>query len=864
MVTTLNNELNSKIQKKAEDLVQNKLKRLGGSIVRNVATIDVIINHLSEDLHSAFSKQGLKNTDSKEIIENNLKKALIKMHGFDEQSYYELKQKQDDYKNLPRYEIFKQNLFSSRGEFLEYDSQNTKTFLKEVTKVLEASEEEPYNIDVKNVGKLGIEDVVGRDQIFVQYKEYFKNLKAPLQESDREILEIAELYFDARESDLKAQLKVARSNSMADPLIQKIFDIKELAELADNKLNELNSEIKLSNERGKGELLSPKEKEFIKCLHHLNKGRYLTSSEKELVGEMLNKIAGDKDFNNRLSKVLKEKDNYFVTKYKGGIDKARSFSFKVQKIEKYEAIANKIKNNEKLTITDLGYIDRLDDMSELINEFKDRDVPINNKYMDMIINFKETIAQVNQEYTKSLNTGDVTLTKISKAEEFRDKKFKPGIPGSSYEAEIGLTKKFVSKYKHAANIVKKDDNLKVSEIYSEYAKTQASMKDLVESDVYRVDVTSLISPQIKNQLQKEGLNIKELNDVFQYNQNEMHKQLKSNFSEVENSNKMRFMAGIKDLGVVKAFRKLNPYKHKRNDAAIHEQYFSDISTKDKKFCSQMVAEGIIATVVQMNKQIEARYGVKDAIKIPFEKTVNTKNIHPEKLQKLLDKAGCLKKVSLSEGLRNLVDLGYDSLDINKLSQSKRQEVFLKAVRQEDHDILNKFFDPKNVANFNKKGFISPKIMDKAINMAIENDNLDLLTKLMNAEPKLSEKTATKLLQYSLEKFSNNDLDPLTAAENIAKISKIQRLAIESLDKDIEKGKAKKITSNLVKTSQKVDEKKFEGILEDLKSGLSEKSREKLVKSIDKLKVDKKKTTSKNSTVSKDKMKEILENSKAKR
>lgn len=204
------------------------------------------------------------------------------------------------------------------------------------------------------------------------------------------------------------------------------------------------------------------------------------------------------------------------------VNEARYFLFKTRKIESSFIALNKldvvlqseeqgkpVKEFEKLSLPEFGHIQnikdiqdpwaaRLNDLAKIVKNPEIKEVVSN---INRVKELDEKLQEGVNKNAMGLRSGDIAMYKTDKKWSIKGNK------GSWLGHEGRLEEAFLSEYNHAAPIfISTDKNNKksalASDVWSEAEIHKIPVGELAQSDVYRLDVTKLVSSERVAQLEK--------------------------------------------------------------------------------------------------------------------------------------------------------------------------------------------------------------------------------------------------------------------------------------------------------------------------------------------------------------------------
>jgi hypothetical protein len=445
-----------------------------------------------------------------------------------------------------------------------------------------------------------------------------------------------------------------------------ILPIPKLKKLLRDSENTANYELmhRKKHVLSDNKILTLGEDRFLKAFDNLViKKNKLSIEELKFVAMMLEKSIGDKKFNKKIEKLLKE--NKAAKAYSYAIDDLKYFSFKTEFANSFEDLIIKcrhalkaVKEGRELNSKDqisLFEFGRLEDIAKLrakLEEYNELGIISQSKKLQALyqntIKADELINDIQDIFNKEAiyKNGDILMT---------ESKLSLITKNKSADFESFLTQNFISKYSHAMQVYidPETKKAKLSHIYGGYQSDDVLYSSVITANAFRVDVFKLISPALQSKLKvlyaKEGKDFKvEINKLFHENIQKLHANSQARFQELQNDKPQRFRAGLADFGLSGGHHRSDATdRHKVRDAMYERNGYK---IKNKMICSEFVARSTLAALFETNELLIAELNKKDpankiktVVDMPLKKE-RLQRMHPERLIRLLWKQGCLERI----------------------------------------------------------------------------------------------------------------------------------------------------------------------------------------------------------------------------
>ncbi|MDZ5762634.1 hypothetical protein Cyrtocomes_01025 [Candidatus Cyrtobacter comes] len=251
----------------------------------------------------------------------------------------------------------------------------------------------------------------------------------------------------------------------------------------------------------------------------------------------------------------------------------------------------------------------------------------------------------------------------SRFEEFANEHFKPGdivVHNIKSELELqnrkpGDEEKFTlftnGIYGHAALL---DEEIKLSHVVGRYEVEEFYVQDALFSDVFRVDVRKLLTPEAMKIAKEEfGDDLEQINEIYR----NVHIELDSGLFEMQNSTNKRSLAGANELlgkftekfGIKKGTdtKKLAKQEADAQLNNIYNLFFEQGGfIEEKMICSEFVAKVVSSCLLETDKILHKQLGLPEgvrAINIPFYQ-YDLDKVTPDQLIKVLKGTNCIERL----------------------------------------------------------------------------------------------------------------------------------------------------------------------------------------------------------------------------
>ncbi len=457
--------------------------------------------------------------------------------------------------------------------------------------------------------------------------------------------------------------------------------------------------------------------------------------EKKFLSNFFENIIGNIEFNKFISNFSdtnknKDKSKYFQLKYQNYgyiFDGLRTFSYKsgalndinVAKMKKKmdycsEAISkgDKIPYKNRSTLREFGKLrsvvgayNAYNNMALMINDKGGIDFGESTK-LSQIMNLgkpaenflKQATEEIDQYSVEYYKSGDIILSDIDQNALFYNKQL------STKDRVV----KLVTKHGHAATIVNDQGSLRLMHIMDKYKVDNLTPEELLFSDVYRIELSKLLTEDAKKAAENKYGNKWEekINDVYsKVHKEEFTKSENSGkYYSIENSGSKMNKIGLKSFmpwGNTKFFQ----YDWNR----MRDKFERETENREEKMvCSEFASRLAIVSIMKSNEKLQKDLGIEsNTLNIPFSQKEDLNAVYPDRLVKILKKAKCVTQIPA----------------IKQLQFVKRpEEIFEKIVLGIAKDLkegISKKLSSKNVCN---------DIIDSLVsrhNNSFPNDRIEL-------------------------------------------------------------------------------------------------------------------------------------------
>lgn len=420
-------------------------------------------------------------------------------------------------------------------------------------------------------------------------------------------------------------------------------------------------------------------------------------------------------------------DNYFHTlKYEDNLNKIEKINNKLNLLlNKFNGNPGSISKEDKLTLSEIGILGRLKKRGQWLEQLDT--ILGDNKTKKNLFYHLEKLLQCYKKVTKNLeklekilmpnlnktyHDGDIIVHSASKKQKWN---------GAPLDIVSRLTAVFSNGWIHAAKLFYKPEERKlfVTEIEFNFRQRNFDLHDLLISDVWRVNILSLIPPctqQICKKVYGKKWK-KKLNELYRNIENETQTKLEQAQPTITNSTEKRIFSGIYDVPVIGKYflrneivkQKINNVKN--NNILKNEQICSEFATRitvstlselntkitntieksrfkkwnAKNVMDVLTANGVIFSEEitkylseknsynpklekkirlifkkhgYSNEDIEAIFRLRNerVLDLPFSDTEDFSLVHPGKMIRLLRNKKCLERVNYSKNFQQLINV----------------------------------------------------------------------------------------------------------------------------------------------------------------------------------------------------------------
>ncbi|MBA8666315.1 hypothetical protein H1Q59_00165 [Holosporaceae bacterium 'Namur'] len=541
------------------------------------------------------------------------------------------------------------------------------------------------------------------------YEKYNKNFTSVIEERRNSLEQQAEYYKDkpGREHLLEETLKglitynKKLENSRGHTALEsaKIEEYKQLLENTQKKLNTTLEKDNTKKRKPKNNLTAYEKKgfELLSQISYLRGERlpeenetskywkdiYISEQDKRFVEGFLHYAQDNKEFNSRLTNVLKSKSD-FATQYGREINRIRSFSYKTQGMEsivhsitKIENILTKIEQSrdhkfndkEKITLAEMGKLKKFLEIKNIIKLIKDLD---NKPPFEETLKFLEVhdkasiITKLEQEFEKNTShkPGDLVMDVAKRVREYY-------LNTPDFKDRV---RDFMSSYLHAAVADRKKNNeVVVSHVDAIYSKEKVKMSEVL-AEKFRVFPDKLIKNNFLQGKLKTVLNagneevLKEkLQEMYVKISTDLHGLLGNENEEMPFDYKrgVRAFAGDAVPSGLGHRGKQNIKDWAKGVLEKKEHIGQKIKDQNGDYiiCSEFAAKMTVLCLVELENQLANKIKKEDPtfqmpkgglLKMPFHEYEDLGKVHPARLVKELSKSGAIEKVPEAEMVKNII------------------------------------------------------------------------------------------------------------------------------------------------------------------------------------------------------------------
>ena len=499
-------------------------------------------------------------------------------------------------------------------------------------------------------------------------------------------------------------------------LLNKIFLKIELSELEKEKIYEIMQDIKTD-----------------KTLAKIIKKMFVKNNEIEdlidlppFLSGIINRLrpgkANEIDKKNKIDGVMKHAlsfvNDYFKTiEYVIESESILNINKKLERLlEKYRNQRESILPEDRLTIAEIGVLGRflyhfdrknlgefsgLDSYEKLgligvgKEAHQDSDdeliklMPVYYKVKNNMEAFNTIILHAADEY---YHDGDLLAIQADKQVKWNNKPL---------DLQNRMTSLVSNKLLHGAKIFHDDKKkLRLSEVIRNYSQDEMKLRDYLISDIWKIDITSMIDPTLHFQLQQiYGEGWKDIiNEKYRKIEKALHSHLGKKNKNINNNFTRLLNAGLAHYTGIAHF--LGRETEGRYDSKpiefeeIHNDFFHGIEkssgiflgnsyivqTNTVQFCSEFASRATLAAMLQLNKQLSKEINEHRLIFSEPSSIIallESKNIPiSDKMREyFLSKNNLKGNELIKKDIKTLKSAGYSKNEINLIVRVKNQEIF---------------------------------------------------------------------------------------------------------------------------------------------------------------------------------------------
>lgn len=405
----------------------------------------------------------------------------------------------------------------------------------------------------------------------------------------------------------------------------------------------------------KSQALTEADKSFLLLYNKvMNQNHETTEQERDVLSKTLVTKLEDKAFSAKLSQLKKElkKGVDGVSAEFPYLDIFKTFFNEAQNrylshIAKKALIASSIleqggtlEEHEKLSLSEINLLNRFTRLKRCFDIFELKKISINtNENYVKLKRSCETLTALPTRFFDSAlyQSGDIVMTDSDKTESFGLKHLHTG---PIKEKIFYTAKRFFTRYGHAAQLTQINKELKQSHIWGKHQIDDFSFKDVVESDIYRVNVIKLVDPAQVEQLKAL------LGEQWEH---ELQTLYATHIAEISAHSLLK---GITIIGGIESAKSLLPSsndkeKHKHQGLFFQPSSGKTELTQPNMICSDFVARETAEAIKMVNESLNAK-GLTNPLRSPFPEGINFASINPDSLIRLLKRANCVIPVESSK------------------------------------------------------------------------------------------------------------------------------------------------------------------------------------------------------------------------
>ncbi len=229
--------------------------------------------------------------------------------------------------------------------------------------------------------------------------------------------------------------------------------------------------------------------------------------EKNIGNMKFNKKLANKEISKAFDKKTIKNARYFLFKTKN-FKKSNQSINKLDILLKNDKETKKISKSEKLSVQEYGYVKNFTDIKKWTNALNLLAQKSNNKEIEKLstnitraYKLNENLQNLVSKNSMGLRSGDIAMYKTEKKWSMKGKK------GAWLGHEGRLEKMLLTEYNHAAPIITLSNNKNqktahFSHVWDTERTDTVLLDELIQSDIYRMDVSKLVSPAKAKQLEQ--------------------------------------------------------------------------------------------------------------------------------------------------------------------------------------------------------------------------------------------------------------------------------------------------------------------------------------------------------------------------
>lgn len=386
----------------------------------------------------------------------------------------------------------------------------------------------------------------------------------------------------------------------------------------------------------------------------MNQPYTMSNEEQDRLSKKIVQKLNDKDLNHTLCAFEKEMKKNTSENEFAYIDVLKIVSYEMRNSCYFENFIKKaqrglyitsnggsLDENEKLSLAELGIMKKLKKLKYCMDRFEEKKVNINldekyKKLKNQCQKIESIERQINSLHNPALYTsGDVLVTDIAKTISYKLNHIQSR--GYNRENLFNISKKLVTKYGHAAQLTKVGHTIKQSHMWDSRKLDPFTIEDVLEADIFSINISKLVDKSLEASMEKAlGETWREKLQILYANKIDV-------VANDEILNEIKIIGGLRSLD------SLLPHWVGRKK---NENYglFSESNNakkelvKNKMICSDFVAREIVEAIKLVNQEL-SNVNLTNPIKSPFSNKVNLNRVHPQELIVLLEKEGCLEKIT---------------------------------------------------------------------------------------------------------------------------------------------------------------------------------------------------------------------------